>query len=134
MNRYAVSDRTRSGARKLIWSIVLIGLLVSGLLLYWRYFYTYSEGNRFGMLQKFSRKGNVFKTYEGELILSSVSGNNNVPIASEKFFFSVNDEAVAQQLLQMEGRRVSLHYTEKKASLFWRGETPYIVDGVKAVE
>ncbi|RYY89878.1 MAG: hypothetical protein EOO15_04865 [Chitinophagaceae bacterium] len=130
MDRLTVSDRTRSGARKLIWTIVLLCLLVLGIFVYWRYFNTYSEGNRFGLLQKFSRKGNFFKTYEGELILSSVSGNNNVPIASEKFFFSVAEDSVASKLLTLEGHRVSLHYSEKRGSLFWRGESNYIVDGV----
>ncbi|RYZ00245.1 MAG: hypothetical protein EOO11_02330 [Chitinophagaceae bacterium] len=132
MSRYAIPDRTRSGARRIIQIIVLLGLLVLGIFIYWRYFNTYSEGNRFGLLQKFSKKGNLFKTYEGELILSSVTGNNNVPIASDKFFFSVADDGVAQQLLQMEGKRVSLHYTEKRGTLFWRGESTYIVDGIKA--
>ncbi|RYD98770.1 MAG: hypothetical protein EOP50_04705 [Sphingobacteriales bacterium] len=131
MAHYSVPDRTRRGARKLIWTIILLGLVVLGIFLYWRYSYTYSEGNRFGLLQKFSKKGNLFKTYEGELILSSVSSNQNVPIASEKFFFSVSDDSVANRLLQLEGHRVSLHYTEKKGTLFWRGETRYIVDGVK---
>ncbi|GAB4092719.1 hypothetical protein [Flaviaesturariibacter terrae] len=131
MQRPYVSDGTRRGARKLIWGIVLIVLLLLGIFVYWRYFFTYSEGNRFGLLQKFSKKGNVFKTYEGELILSSVSSSNNVPIASEKFFFSVTNDSVATRLLQLEGHRVSLHYTEKKSTLFWRGESRYIVDGVK---
>lgn len=131
MDRLTVSDRTRSGARRIISIIVLLGLLILGIFVYWRYFNTYSEGNRFGLLQKFSKKGNLFKTYEGELILSSVSGNNNVPIASEKFFFSVADDAVAQQLLQLEGHRVSLHYLEKRSPLFWRGESNYVVDEVK---
>jgi hypothetical protein len=131
MQRLTVSDRTRGGARRIIWIIVLLGLLLLGIFVYWHYFNTYSEGNRFGLLQKFSKKGNLFKTYEGELILSSVSSSNNVPIASEKFFFSVASDAVAQQLLQMEGHRVSLHYEEKRGVLFWRGESKYVVDGVK---
>jgi hypothetical protein len=131
MQPVRVSDRTRGGARRIIWIIVLLGLLILGIFVYWHYFNTFSEGNRFGLLQKFSKKGNLFKTYEGELILSSVSSSNNIPIASEKFFFSVADDAVAEQLLKMEGHRVSLHYTEKRGSLFWRGESHYIVDGVK---
>ncbi|RYZ18312.1 hypothetical protein [Flaviaesturariibacter aridisoli] len=132
MDRLTISDRTRGGARKLIWTIVLLCLLVLSIFIYWRYYNTYSEGNRFGLLQKFSRKGNLFKTYEGELILSSVSSTNNVPIASEKFFFSVAEDSVAKRLLELEGHRVSLHYTEKRGALFWRGESNYIVDGVKA--
>lgn len=99
---------------------------------YWRYFYTYSDGNRFGLLQKFSHRGNIFKTYEGELILSSIRGNANVPIASEKFYFSVNQESVAQQLMNLQGRSITVHYKEKKHAAFWRGDSRYIVDSIKA--
>ena len=101
------------------------------LYVWWNYYYTYSEGYRYGLLQKFSKKGNLFKTYEGEMILSSVKGNSNVPIASEKFFFSVTDESVAQQLDNLQGHQVTLHYNAKKNPAFWRGESEYIVDSVR---
>lgn len=108
-------------------------LLVLGLAIffYWKYAFTYSNGNRFGLLQKFSQKGTLFKTYEGELILSSVRGNMNVPIASEKFFFSVKDKNVAQQLMNVQGQHVTVHYREKNGTLPWRGDTRYIVDSVR---
>lgn len=108
--------------------LLILGL---GIFIYWKYAFTYSSGNRYGLLQKFSQKGVLFKTYEGELILSSVRGNYNVPIASEKFFFSVNDDKVAQQLMNMEGAQVTVHYKEKNGTLPWRGETRYIVDSVR---
>lgn len=116
--------------------ILLITLLVLffGLFVFvwWRYYYTYSDGNRFGLLQKFSRRGTMFKTYEGEMILSSVRSNNNTAIASEKFFFSVTDENVAQQLSNLQGRNITVHYKEKNSAAFWRGDSPYIVDSVRA--
>jgi hypothetical protein len=108
--------------------VLLAGL---GIWFYWKYFTTYSEGKRYGLLQKFSHRGNVFKTYEGELILSSVRGNANVPIASEKFFFSVNDEGVAKQLMNLQGQNITVHYKEKNGAIFWRGDTRYLVDSVK---
>ena len=74
----------------------------------------------------------MFKTYEGEMILSSIRGNNNVPLASEKFFFSVTSKNVAQQLMNMQGQFVTVHYKEKNGALSWRGESKYIVDSVKA--
>jgi hypothetical protein len=83
------------------------------------------------MLQKFSRKGNIFKTYEGEMILSSVQSNKNVSIASEKFLFSVADKEVALQLEKMQGKAVVVHYTQKNNTLPWRGDTPFIVTSVK---
>jgi hypothetical protein len=111
----------------IIFVFIILGL---GIFFYWSYFYTYSSGNRFGLLQKFSHKGNIFKTYEGEMILSSVRGNNNVPLASEKFFFSVKEKHVADQLMNMQGKYVTVHYQEKKGTLPWRGESIYIVDSV----
>ena len=115
--------------------ILLITLLVLFLGLFvfvwWRYYYTYSDGNRFGLLQKFSRRGTMFKTYEGEMILSSVRSNNNTALASEKFFFSVTDENVAQQLNNLQGRSITVHYKEKNSAAFWRGDSPYIVDSVR---
>jgi hypothetical protein len=115
----------------LLWTILII-LVVSGVFIYWKYGFTYSEGNRSGLLQKFSFKGTVFKTYEGELILSSVKSSNDVSLASEKFLFSVQDKDLAGKLLKLEGTLVVLHYKEKNGVLPWRGETRYMVDSVTA--
>jgi hypothetical protein len=106
-------------------------MLIGGGIIYWKYFFTYSTGNRYGLLQKFSNKGNLFKTYEGELILSSVRSNNNVSLASEKFFFSVTNDRVADQLMNLQGKSITVHYKEKKGALSWRGDSPYIVDSVR---
>jgi hypothetical protein len=113
----------------LYWGLVILVVFL-GLFLYWKYSFTYSEGNRAGLLQKFSLKGNMFKTYEGELILSSVKSSADVSLASEKFHFSVQDKSLAEQLLTLEGTTVVLHYKEKNGTLPWRGETVFLVDGV----
>jgi hypothetical protein len=109
----------------------LIIILVLGSFVYWKYFFTYSEGYRAGLLQKFSYKGTIFKTYEGEMILSSVQSNSNVAIASEKFFFSVTDKTVALQLEKIQGKSIVVHYHEKNGTLPWKGENSYFVDSVK---
>lgn len=106
-------------------------LLVLGLFGYWKYFYTYSDGYRSGLLQKLSHKGNVFKTYEGELVQRSIVSTTNVGIASEKFFFSVASDSVAKKMMGLEGKNVRLHYEQKNGTLPWRGESEYIVDGVE---
>ena len=105
-------------------------VLVIGSFFYWKYFFTYSEGYRAGLLQKFSSKGTLFKTYEGEMILSSVQTNANMAIASEKFLFSVEEEEVAKKIEKMQGESVVVHYSQKNATLPWRGETVYLVDSV----
>ncbi len=111
-------------------AITFFVLIVSGYV-YWSFFFTFSDGYRAGMLQKFSRKGNIFKTYEGEMILSSVQSNQNVTLASEKFLFSVSDKEIALQLDTLQGRNVIVHYTQKVNTLPWRGETTFIVSSVK---
>jgi hypothetical protein len=121
----------RKKGRKILSRILFIFLAVLVGFIFWKYYFTYSDGERFGLLQKFSRKGNVFKTYEGEIILSSVRGNTNVPIASEKFYFSVGNKNVADQLMRLQGRNVTVHYKQKNGTLPWRGESEYIVDSVR---
>ena len=119
--------------RKFTTIVILLILVIGGIWFYWKFYYTYSDGNRSGLLQKFSHKGNAFKTYEGELVLSSILSNGVSPMSTEKFFFSVDKESVAQKLMNSEGNRVVLHYEEKNGTLFWRGETKYIVDSVVQV-
>lgn len=110
---------------------VIIILSLAGFI-YWKYVFTYSAGYRSGLLQKFSYKGTIFKTYEGEMILSSIRSNNNTTLASEKFLFSVSHEGTAKKMEMLQGRMVTVHYKEKKGSLPWRGDTHYIVDSVRA--
>lgn len=124
-----VTKRHRSIGKYLtiFFLLVILGL---GIFFFWKYYFTYSSGNRYGLLQKFSHKGNIFKTYEGEMVLSSVRGNNNITIASEKFFFSVKENNIADQLVNLQGKYITVHYLEKKGTLPWRGESIYIVDSV----
>jgi len=108
------------------WSLFVLFVILAAFI-YWKYFFTYSKGYRAGLLQKFSEKGWLFKTYEGEMILSSVQSNSDVALASEKFLFSVDDKEVAKQMEQKQGRHVVVHYYEKNGKLPWRGDSYYIV-------
>lgn len=125
-----MTSATRISKKVLKWLVFLI--VVFGVsFVYWKYFYTYSEGYRAGLLQKFSSKGNMFKTYEGEMILSSVSSTRDVTLASEKFLFSLSNKALVRQFDTLQGENVIVHYKQKNAVLFWRGDSPYLVDSVK---
>jgi len=112
------------------WLLFLI-VIIGASFIYWKYFFTYSEGYRAGLLQKFSHKGAIFKTYEGEIILSSVSSNRDVALASEKFLFTVTNKSLVRQFDTLQGQPVIVHYRQKNAALFWRGDSPYLVDSVK---
>lgn len=89
--------------------------------------WSYSDGERAGWVQKLSRKGWLCKTWEGELSLVSMPG-----AAPEKFLFTVRDEAVAEEINKVMGKRVALHYEEKvglPTTCF--GDTRAFVTGVR---
>lgn len=69
--------------------------------------WSYSKGERAGYVQKFSKKGWVCKTWEGELAMINMPGT-----LTEKFNFTVHDEAVVKKINESLGKRVSLVYEE----------------------
>lgn len=120
--------------KKVLFWIIFILIVAFAGTAYWKYGFTYSEGYRAGLLQKFSLKGAIFKTYEGEMILSSVESSDRTTLASEKFFFSVVDTDIAKSMEQIQGEHVVVHYKQKNGALMWRGDSPYIVDSVRISE
>jgi hypothetical protein len=126
-----LQPKRAGGFKRFMRWITFIIILVLVVLFWWKYFYTYSDGYRSGLLQKLSHKGNIFKTYEGELVQRSIVSTNNVGIASEKFYFSVATDSVAKAMQTFEGKNVKLHYLQKNGTLPWRGESEYIVDQVE---
>lgn len=91
---------------------------------------SYSEGERAGYVQKFSRKGWICKTWEGELAMVSLPGT-----MPELFRFTVRDDAVAARINESVGQRVAVSYQQHRGiptTCF--GETEYFVVGVKRVE
>lgn len=114
--------------------LILLGLLAGGLLLFYAYIWmalhmSYSEGERAGYQQKFSKRGWVCKTWEGEIMLTTLPGA--IP---EKFQFTVRDENVAKQFMAATGKRVLLSYAQHKGvptSCF--GETEYYAEKVQLV-
>ncbi|MCF8248160.1 MAG: hypothetical protein K9J37_23325 [Saprospiraceae bacterium] len=102
---------------------------------YFNYGAVYSDGYRDGTLIKFSRKGFIFKTYEGELnqggIVNSASGT---ALANQIWYFSVKEKHVADKLNQLGGKVVRLHYKQYIRNFIWEGETDYLVDGVEEVK
>ena len=124
-----VVGRRRRFGRILIFALVLVVLLGAA----WTWFslsWAYSEGERAGVLQKFSSKGWVCKTYEGELAQYVVGG-----VAPQIWYFSTRDEKLAKQLSAAVGDQIRLHYTEHRGvptSCF--AETPYFAEGFTRVQ
>lgn len=91
--------------------------------------FSYSDGDRVGYVQKFSHKGWVCRTWEGELAMTPVPG-----AAPEIFYFTVRDEAVVKRIKDAEGKKVALHYKEKRgipSSCF--GDTHYFINDMRAL-
>ncbi|HUJ53738.1 MAG TPA: hypothetical protein VLX08_09270 [Steroidobacteraceae bacterium] len=85
--------------------------------------WAYADGERAGFLQKFSRKGWICKTWEGQMALVTLPGT-----VAEKFDFTVRDDDIAKQLSANIGKRMSVHYEQRKwipTSCF--GDTEYFV-------
>jgi hypothetical protein len=120
-----------SGFKKFLRWLVFIIIVILTIVFWWKYYYTYSDGFRSGLLQKVSHKGNIFKTYEGELVQRSLVSTGGVGISSEKFYFSVEEDSTAKKMQNLEGKNVKLHYKQKNGTLPWRGDSEYIVDAVE---
>jgi len=88
---------------------------------------TYSEGTRSGILTKISKKGYVFKTYEGELNIGGIFQNNGTIVPTTIFNFSVRDKKIYYDLQQAEGKRVVVYYKQVIKNFFWQGDTDYFV-------
>lgn len=116
--------------KKLLLSILGIILFAIVIFFFWGN-YTYSEGTRAGDLIKISRKGYVFKTYEGQLKLGGIDLSNPKEGLSDTWSFSVQDKAMVEKLEKLQGHKVVLRYCEKNYSMPWQGDTDYFILGVE---
>lgn len=123
---------TRSRGRRWAVFIIAAGLVPLLLLAAWisvALHWHYSAGNRAGYIQKFSQKGWLCKTWEGELAMVNLPG-----AAQERFLFSVRDDSVAREITRRMGGHVTLTYEEHRGiptSCF--GDTQYYVKGVEQI-
>ena len=116
--------------RRIIAGIVLTPLILLVLYTWVAVNWTYSQGERAGYVQKFSKKGWICKTWEGELAMVALPGS-----MPEKFFFTVRSDSVAARINESLGKRVAVSYKQHlgiPTSCF--GETGYWVSDAKVVE
>ena len=111
--------------RKIGIYFVIIVVVLTALFFTIAYYATYSEGDRTGELIKFSKKGYVFKTWEGE-ISQGIAG-------AQIFKFSVldNDEEVIKKLKENQGQYVKVTYVERYTTFPWWGDTHYYITAVQ---
>src|SRR5262245_7951592 len=126
------APRRTLGQRLRRFVILLLLVAAGGFALYtWAaWSFTYSEGERAGYVQKFSKKGWICKTWEGELAMANLPG-----AMPEVFAFTVKDAAVAERINGNMGERVSIHYKQHvglPTTCF--GDTSYFVTEIRRVE
>lgn len=105
-------------------------VVVVAAFVYFRFYFVFGEGVKSGELNYVVYKGLVFKTYEGKMIQSGLRSKAAGSIQSYEFEFSVEDEALARELMLRSGETLELHYREYFGALPWRGFTKFVVDSI----
>ena len=131
MQRQSFGQRIAQTTRRVI-KVTLIAAVIGAIaflcLAYWG---VYDEGVRAGMVLRISKKGMIFKTYEGQLNLQTFGALKGASAIMEAFDFSVSptNEKVIKDLetVALSGERVNLHYVKRYATFPWRGDTKYFI-------
>ena len=127
----AMPESPPAPLRRRRWKLIVAGLILVPVALFILYIavvltWSYSEGDRAGQLYKFSNKGWLCKTWEGELNITPGAAAPTI------WKFTVRDDQVARQINEGLGKPVVLHYSEHfgvPSSCF--GDTNYFVDAVR---
>ncbi|MEM6964365.1 MAG: hypothetical protein AAF573_06340 [Bacteroidota bacterium] len=128
----SISKTVDSGIKKTKWflrkvviySFVAAIIALAGYMLWANW--TYSEGTRTGYMMKISKKGYIFKTYEGQLNLGGLQEDNS-SVLGNIWSFSLDENYLSKKLEEMEGKKVQLRYREINKAMPWQGETNYYV-------
>lgn len=122
----------RRSLRLLLRTAVLVFVslvVVAGLWLFAALQFSYSKGERAGHVQKLSSRGWICKTWEGELLLTTLPG-----VVPEEFAFTVRDESVARTMQTFVGQRVVLKYEQHKGVPACFGDTEYFITDVRRLD
>jgi hypothetical protein len=119
----------RHWGKLILGGVVVVPVVALSLWTFIAMAFAYSSGERVGYIQKFSQKGWICKTYEGEIAMVNLPGQ-----IANTFQFSVRSDSIAALINKLQGQRVALDYKQHKGvptSCF--GETEYFVNGVRPV-
>lgn len=119
--------------RRHAWKIILTLVLILGVAGYFRFFWVFGTGVKAGELNYVVHKGVLFKTYEGKMIQTGIRSDMGT-LQSFEFLFSVDNEAVANELMVNSGKQFNLHYREYLAALPWRGHSKFVVDSIVSMQ
>lgn len=133
-----LAQRVKRTGKK-VFRILLITLLIVGAGVFSFYYWgVYEHGVMAGKVLRVSKKGMIFKTYEGKINLETFGALRGASPIAESFDFSVEpgDEAVIKRLeeVSLSGERVNLHFVKRYAVFPWRGDTRYFATKVERAD
>lgn len=119
--------------RKSIWITIIVLVIALAGFVFVKFYFVFGSGVKTGTLNYVVHKGYVFKTYEGEMILSGITSKTPGTLQSNQFLFSVDNKEIAEQLMRMGAMEVELQYKEYLGALPWRGYSKFVVDSILSV-
>jgi hypothetical protein len=138
MENQSFGSKAKSVFKKIIIGIIVIAIVVGASIFSFYYWGVYDEGVRAGVVLRISKKGIVFKTYEGQLNLETFGALKGANPIMESFDFSIekdNDAAIKDlEAAALSGERVNLHYIKRYKIFPWRGDTKYFVTKVERIK
>lgn len=129
-----VGKKVWRGTRRILLFALIVGILGGAVYVWFNYSWTYSEGVSTGNLVKISKKGYIFKTYEGLQDVGGIRANQKGTVISNMWEFSVVKDDVYAQLQHLQSNKVKLYYKQTRKAFPWRGKTSYFVYKVELME
>jgi hypothetical protein len=138
MEGESLAQRALKTTKRIFVRTILILLLIGIAVFSFFYFGTIEEGVMAGKVLRVSKKGVLFKTYEGKLNLETFGALKGASPISESFDFSVerDQEKVIKDLEQvaLSGERVNLKFVKRYIAVPWRGDTKYFIVEVERLK
>ncbi len=122
--------------KKILWITLAAVILIGGGFFSFAYMADYSDGFRAGKITKFTRKGYIFKTYEGSLDVGGINSNKGVMSSTWDFTVDGSQKGVIEAIekAMLDGSHVKLSYEEKFFKFSWRGDTKYFITKIEAAQ
>ncbi len=135
MNTETFGQRVKRTTRKVVRIVIISALIIGAIAFAMAYWGVYDDGVRAGTILRISKRGVLFKTYEGQIDIGTFGGLKNVNPIAQTFDFSVEDEQVVKDLqtVALTGERVNLHYIKRYVGFPWRGDTRYFAIKVERI-
>jgi hypothetical protein len=130
--REATIERRGNSVKLLLALIILAMIAFLGWWMWQHYFHPYRISQEKGWIMKVSNEGQLFKTFEGEMISEGYVEDTLVAMHSD-FKFSIPSDSLAREAMRwsQNGQRVVLTYDEFKGTVLWRGNSRHVVTKIE---